>query len=102
MENETCRDAVQKHVQKQVSQLAQRQMNPGLTPVCFRFGEINVLVNNAGKQSMCKNFQEIDLDMVESIFRSNILAMLAITKYAIPHMKKGSSIINTTSTVAFR
>nr|KAK5449240.1 hypothetical protein LTR18_002329 [Exophiala xenobiotica] len=82
MENETCRDAVQKHVQK--------------------FGEINVLLNNAGKQSMCKNFQEIDLDMVESIFRSNILAMFAITKYAIPHMKKGSSIINTTSTVAFR
>jgi NAD(P)-dependent dehydrogenase (short-subunit alcohol dehydrogenase family) len=51
---------------------------------------------------MCEDFAEIDLNVVESIFRSNILAMFAITKYAIPHMKKGSSIINTTSTVAFR
>jgi NAD(P)-dependent dehydrogenase (short-subunit alcohol dehydrogenase family) len=66
---------------------------------------------------MCPDFAEIDLEKVESIFRSNILQMFAITKYALAHMKKGSSyvlplihngaandisIINTTSTVAFR
>ena len=85
-----------------------------------RYGEINVLVNNASKQVMCKDFAEIDLENVESTFRSYILQMFAVTKYALPHMKKGSacvlrfpylsrhgtdtynSIINTTSTVAFR
>lgn len=46
--------------------------------------------------------QQKQTDMVESTFRSNILQMFAITKYAIPHMPKGSSIINTTSVVAFR
>jgi len=66
------------------------------------FGQINVLVNNAAKQIMCADFAQIDLDNVESTFRSNVLQMFAMTKYSLPHMKKGSSIINTTSTVAFR
>lgn len=82
MDNKTCEDAVKKHIEK--------------------FGKLNVLVNNASKQIMCEDFAEIDLDNVESTFRSNILQMFAITKYSIPHMKKGSAIINTTSVVAFR
>lgn len=82
MDNETCKKAVQKHVDK--------------------FGSVHVLVNNASKQIMCEDFQEIDLDNVESTFRSNILQMFAMTKYALPHMERGASIINTTSVVAFR
>lgn len=82
MDNETCRKAVQQHVDK--------------------FGTIHTLVNNASKQIMCPDIAEIDLEKVESTFRSNILQIFAITKYALPHMEKGGSIINTTSTVAFR
>ncbi|KAK4952220.1 hypothetical protein LTR28_006728 [Elasticomyces elasticus] len=82
MGNDTCKSAVEQHVNK--------------------YGCIDVLVNNASKQLMCEDFAEIDLDNVESTFRSNVLQMFAITKYALPHMKKGGSIINTTSTVAFR
>jgi NADP-dependent 3-hydroxy acid dehydrogenase YdfG len=40
-----------------------------------RFGRIDILVNNAGKQIMCSDFAQINLDDVESTFRSNILAM---------------------------
>ncbi|KAL1845147.1 hypothetical protein VTK73DRAFT_1033 [Phialemonium thermophilum] len=82
MDNDTCRRAVEAHVQ--------------------RFGALHVLVNNASKQIMCDDIAKIDLDKVESTFRSNILQMIAMTKYAVPHMEKGGSIINTTSTVAFR
>jgi NAD(P)-dependent dehydrogenase (short-subunit alcohol dehydrogenase family) len=83
MDNETCKKAVQKHVDK--------------------FGPtLHVLVNNASKQIMCDDLKDIDLDNVESTFRSNILQMFAMTKYALHHMEKGGSIINTTSTVAFR
>lgn len=82
MDNKTCEKAVQKHVDE--------------------FGKIDVLVNNASKQMMCEDFKDIDLDNVESTFRSNILQMFAITKFALKHMEKGGSIINTTSTVAFR
>lgn len=82
MEFDNCKKAVDLHVKQ--------------------FGRIDILVNNASKQIMCKDFADIDLNNVESTFRSNILQMFAITKYALPHMGKGSSIINTTSTVAFR
>lgn len=82
MANDTCKSAVEKHMSK--------------------FKGLDILVNNAAKQVMCDDIAEIDLDQVESTFRSNILAMFAITKYAVPHMPKGSSIINSTSTVAFR
>lgn len=82
MDNETCKKAVEKHVSK--------------------YGNIHILVNNAAKQIQCEKFEEIDLDNVESTFRSNILQIFAVTKYALPHMEKGASIINSTSTVAFR
>lgn len=40
---------------------------------------------------MCKDFEKIDLDKVETLFRTNILQMFAITKFALPHMTKGDS-----------
>ncbi|PGH06039.1 hypothetical protein GX51_02630 [Blastomyces parvus] len=82
MDNDNCKRAISEHIKK--------------------YSTIDVLVNNASKQIMCTNFEDIDLSNVESTFRSNILQMFAITKYALPHMKKGGSIINTTSVVAFR
>jgi NAD(P)-dependent dehydrogenase (short-subunit alcohol dehydrogenase family) len=70
-DNAKCKEAVQKHVDE--------------------YGVIHVLVNNASKQIMCEDFAEIDLENVESTFRSNILQMFAVTKFALPHMKKGAS-----------
>lgn len=56
---------------------------------------VDILVNNASKQILCPNLEDIDLNDVESTFRSNVLAMFAITKYAIPHMRKGGSYVQT-------
>ncbi|KAF8899047.1 oxidoreductase [Infundibulicybe gibba] len=66
------------------------------------FGKLNILVNNASKQIICKDFEKIDLTSMESTFRSNIFPMFAITRFALPHLKRGSSIINTTSVTAYR
>ncbi|KAI5810040.1 hypothetical protein DFH27DRAFT_172238 [Peziza echinospora] len=82
MDYNNCKKAVELHIEK--------------------FGKIDVLVNNASKQMQCEHFEDIDLAAVESTFKSNILQMFALTKHSIPHMPKGSSIINTTSVVAFR
>ena len=67
-----------------------------------KFGQLNILVNNASKQITCKDIKEIDLDSVESTFQSNIIQMIAMVKFALPHLKKGDSIINTTSVTAYR
>lgn len=36
----------------------------------------------------------MDLNIVESGFRSNVVQMFAITKYALSHMKKGDSLVS--------
>ncbi|GLB34561.1 putative KR domain containing protein [Lyophyllum shimeji] len=66
------------------------------------FGKLNILVNNASKQIQCEKLEDIDLNQVEHTFRSNILQMFAVTKFALPHMNRGSSIINTTSVTAYK
>ncbi|EGO01497.1 hypothetical protein SERLA73DRAFT_131801 [Serpula lacrymans var. lacrymans S7.3] len=66
-----------------------------------KFGTLNILVNNASKQIICPNFVDIDLKNVRSTFESNIIQMFAVTKFALPHLKRGSAIINTTSVVAY-
>lgn len=66
------------------------------------YGGLDILVNNASKQVECEDFANINLDAMESTFKSNILQMMALTKFALPHIPKGGSIINTTSVVAFR
>ncbi|ORY73389.1 oxidoreductase-like protein [Protomyces lactucae-debilis] len=66
------------------------------------YGHLNILVNNASKQISCKHVADLDLDMVESTFASNILQMIALTKFAVPHMKRGDVILNTTSVTAYR
>lgn len=64
------------------------------------FGKLDILVNNASKQIMCSDWSQVDLKNSESIVRSNLLGMFALTKYALPHLKRGSSIINTSSVTA--
>ncbi|KAJ5163174.1 Short-chain dehydrogenase/reductase SDR [Penicillium coprophilum] len=63
---------------------------------------VNVLVNHASKQYLCTQFEDVDLDKAEDIFRKNIIQMIAMAKFALPHMTRGDSIINTSSVVASR
>ncbi|HEX8534437.1 MAG TPA: SDR family oxidoreductase [Allosphingosinicella sp.] len=61
------------------------------------FGRIDILVNNAAHQDTFKSIDEISDEEWEHTFATNIHAMFYITKAAVPHMKPGSAIINTTS-----
>jgi len=61
------------------------------------FGGIDILVNNAAHQATFKEIQDISDEEWELTFRVNIHAMFYLTKAAVPHMKKGGSIINTAS-----
>ena len=60
-------------------------------------GGIDLLVNNAAHQASFKEIEDITDDEWELTFRVNIHAMFYLVKAAVPHMKPGSSIINTAS-----
>jgi len=66
-----------------------------------KFGKLSVLVNNAAMQEFVDDLVDIDLAVVEKTYRTNILSMFALTKFALPHMKRGSSIINSTSIAGY-
>jgi NAD(P)-dependent dehydrogenase (short-subunit alcohol dehydrogenase family) len=66
-----------------------------------KFGKIDILVNNAAFQMARKKLQDIPSDEWTHTFAVNIHAMFYLSKAAEPHMKPGSSIINTTSVNAY-
>ena len=56
-----------------------------------------MLVNNAAHQSYFESLEKIPDEEWEKTLAVNISAMFYLTKAAVPHMKPGSSIINTAS-----
>jgi NAD(P)-dependent dehydrogenase (short-subunit alcohol dehydrogenase family) len=66
------------------------------------YGKLDILVNNAATQSPQKSLEDISTDQLYETFETNIFSMFWITKYALPHLKQGASIINTTSVTAYR
>jgi NAD(P)-dependent dehydrogenase (short-subunit alcohol dehydrogenase family) len=61
------------------------------------FGRLDILVNNAAVQRTHQSIEEISSEEWESTFRTNIHAQFYLCKAAIPHMRPGASIVNTTS-----
>lgn len=65
-------------------------------------GKIDILVNNAAYQMTHEKLEEFSAEEWDGTFRTNIYAMFYLSKAAIPHMRPGSSIINTTSVQAYK
>jgi NAD(P)-dependent dehydrogenase (short-subunit alcohol dehydrogenase family) len=68
----------------------------------YHYGKLNILVNNAAEQHPTDDLQQIDLDLTESTFKTNILAMFYLSLPALEKMDSGDSIINTTSITAYQ
>ena len=66
-----------------------------------KFGTIDILVNNAGEQHVCNSILDISNEQLERTFKTNIFGAFYIIKAALPHMKSGGRIINTTSITAY-
>lgn len=69
--------------------------------VIEHFGQLNILVNNAGKQFPTNDFLKITPDQLQETFSTNIYSMFYLTQAALPHMKKGDTIVNTSSITAY-
>jgi len=67
-----------------------------------KFGRLNVLVNNAAEQHPQEDIRKITRAQLERTFRTNIFSYFYFVKAALKHLKRGSTIINTTSVTAYR
>jgi NAD(P)-dependent dehydrogenase (short-subunit alcohol dehydrogenase family) len=65
-------------------------------------GRLDIVVNNAAEQHPQDALEKITAKQLERTFRTNIFSYFFLTKAALPHLKKGSAIINTTSVTAYR
>lgn len=66
------------------------------------FGKIDIIVNNAAEQHPQQSLLDITSEQLEQTFRTNIFSYFYLTKAALPHLKKGSSIVNTASITAYQ
>ena len=66
-----------------------------------QLGGLDILVNNAAWQVCGDSIEEVTTDEWRRIFRTNIEAIFHLSKAALPHMREGGTIINTTSIQAF-
>lgn len=63
---------------------------------------LDIVVNNAAVQYPQDSIVDITAEQLNITFRTNVFAMFFLIKHALPHLKKGSAIINTTSVTAYR
>jgi NAD(P)-dependent dehydrogenase (short-subunit alcohol dehydrogenase family) len=81
-EEQVCKDAVNQTVKK--------------------LGRLDILVNNAAEQHPQDSIEDITSEQLERTFRTNIFSFFYMVKAAMPHLKKGSAIINTTSITSYK
>jgi NAD(P)-dependent dehydrogenase (short-subunit alcohol dehydrogenase family) len=73
----TCRKLVQRTVKK--------------------FGKLDILVNNAAFQQHQTGLEDLTEEQWDRTFKTNIYGYFYMTKAALPHLQKGSAIVNTGS-----
>jgi NAD(P)-dependent dehydrogenase (short-subunit alcohol dehydrogenase family) len=76
--------------------------NQSVEKTVAEFGKLDILVNNAAFQQHAHSLLDITDERMEETFQTNILGYMRMARAALPHLKAGSSIINTTSVTALR
>lgn len=64
------------------------------------FGRLDILINNAAHQTVNETLADVTAGEIDVSFRTNVFAMYYLAQAAVPHMKPGATIVNTTSVQA--
>lgn len=67
-----------------------------------KFGQIDVLINNAAVQYPQESIEDISTEQLEQTFSVNVFGLIYLTQAALKYMKKGANIINTASITAYK
>lgn len=65
-------------------------------------GGLDILTIVAGKQIAVEDIAELTTEQFEQTFQVNVYALFWLTKYALPHLPAGASIITTSSIQAYQ
>lgn len=66
------------------------------------FNHLDILVNNAAEQHVQSSLTNISAAQLEKTFRTNVFSYFNLTRFALPHLRTGASIINTASITAYK
>ncbi|WP_285849044.1 SDR family oxidoreductase [Metabacillus litoralis] len=102
-------EETQKHVEAQGQKCLLVAGDIGDESVCQQivsktmdtFGQLDIVVNNAAEQHPQNSIEDITSEQLERTFKTNIFSFFYLTKAALPHLKKGSAIVNTSSVTAY-
>ncbi|MEL7600331.1 MAG: SDR family oxidoreductase [Proteiniphilum sp.] len=67
-----------------------------------RFSQLDILINNAALHWEKEAIEDITTEQLERTFYTNFFSYFWVTKYAMPHLKEGCTIVNTASVTAYR
>ncbi len=73
-----------------------------IADVVAEFGHLDILVNNAAEQHKRSDPDEISEEQLERTFATNVFGVFFLTQAALPHLKRGAAIVNTTSVTAYK
>lgn len=66
------------------------------------WGQLDVLVNNAGEQHPDKDIRDITTEQLQRTFQTNIFSMFYVVQAAREHLKPGAAIVNCTSVTSYK
>lgn len=70
--------------------------------VVSTFGKLDILVNNAAFQEHADTLMDLTAERFDETMKTNVYGYFHMAKAALPHMKRGGSIINTGSVTGFK
>lgn len=70
--------------------------------VMGEWGQLDILINNAGEQHPDKDIRDITTDQLQRTFQTNIFSMFYLVQAARPHLKSGAAIVNCTSVTMYQ